>query len=164
MQAVGVCKEGGIIAYPTEAVFGLGCLPVYEHAVRRILKLKYRSVKKGLIVVASEIEQLESYVEFSSISDISDIKSSWPGPVTWLIPVSKYTPSWLTGSHESLAVRVSAHPVVRLLCEKLGPIVSTSANPQGAIPARTSQRVRSYFRNNIDYICPGRIAGAANPT
>ena len=163
-QAIEVCEAGGIIAYPTEAVFGLGCLPMDEHAVHRILNLKHRSVQKGLILVASNIEQLNEYVDFSKIDDIQAVYDSWPGPVTWLIPAKQNIPEWLTGNHKTLAVRVSADVVVQSLCGKLGPIVSTSANPEGAAPARSSEQVHSYFQDDIDYVYPATILNNANPS
>ena len=163
-QAIHICETGGVIAYPTEAVFGLGCLPIYEHAVCRILKLKHRSVRKGLILVAANMEQLHEYVDFSRVKNLQAILDSWPGPVTWLIPAKHVTPNWLTGNHNTLGVRVSSHPLVQSLCEKLGPIVSTSANPKGANPARSSQRVRSYFQKEVDYVIPANIKSTLNPT
>ena len=163
-QAIHICEMGGIIAYPTEAVFGLGCLPICGHSVRRILKLKHRSARKGLILVAANIEQLYAFVDFSKIKNLQTIHDSWPGPVTWLIPARQVIPYWLTGSHKTLGVRVSSHPLVQSLCEKLGPIVSTSANPKGANPARSSQRVRSYFHNEVDYVIPANITNTLNPT
>ena len=163
-QAVKTCEAGGVLAYPTEAVFGLGCLPLYEHAVRRILDLKQRSVSKGLILVAADIAQLHPYVDFGKVKDMDEIHQSWPGPVTWLIPAREETPDWLTGDHTTLAVRVSAHPLVRTLCEELGPLVSTSANPQGKPPARTSMKVRTYFSGQIDYIMPAVLSGTGNPS
>jgi L-threonylcarbamoyladenylate synthase len=167
-RAIEICEKGGVIAYPTEAVFGLGCLPLLEQSVERILKLKDRSISKGLILVASDMEQLKSFVDLSKIevnkTIFQDIKNSWPGPVTWIIPAKPTTPEWLTGSHKTLAVRVSAHPVVRSLCEELGPIVSTSANPSSAKPAKTSQAVRAYFHSDVDYVIPAKISNALKPT
>jgi L-threonylcarbamoyladenylate synthase len=163
-QAIHICQRGGIIAYPTEAVFGLGCLPLNENSVQRILKLKQRSVRKGLILVAASIEQLERFVDFSKVKDSQTIHDSWPGSVTWLVPARDTTPYWLTGDHKTLAVRVSAHSVVRALCEALGPIVSTSANPQAASPAKSSQQVSSYFKTGIDYIISANITNILEPT
>jgi L-threonylcarbamoyladenylate synthase len=157
-------RRGGVIAYPTEAVFGLGCLPLDYDAVSRILKLKRRAMSKGLIVVAADYRQLHSYVEFPDQDVFERILASWPGPVTWLIPAKKYTPVWLTGSHRTLAVRVSSHPLVRAICSIAGPLVSTSANPGGCLPAKTPARVRSYFRSEIDYILPGSPGPQQNPT
>lgn len=163
-RAIHICKEGGVIAYPTEAVFGLGCLPLNEPAVYRILKLKDRPVSKGLILVAAHIDQLNTFVDFSKVKNVDDIYNSWPGPITWVVPARPTTPSWLTGDHETLAVRVSSHPIVRSLCEELGPIVSTSANPQAAEPAKTNQEVRSYFQTEVDYVIPANITNTLRPT
>ncbi len=163
-QAVTACRAGGVIAYPTEAVFGLGCIPLLQHSINRILQLKCRSVEKGLIVVASSIAQLDDYVDFGKLAMLDKIRDSWPGPVTWLVPAREATPSWLTGAHETLAVRVSAHPVVVALCRELGPLVSTSANPSGASPARSSRRVRAYFGADVDYVFPAYISNNMNPT
>jgi L-threonylcarbamoyladenylate synthase len=162
-QALRVLRSGGIIAYPTEAVYGLGCSPLDFDAVSRILKIKRRNMEKGLIIVAAYPQQLIPYVEFSDDS-MPQILASWPGPVTWLIPAKSNTPAWLTGKHNTLAVRVSAHPVVRALCSVTGPLVSTSANPEGFSPAKTSARVRSYFRTAIDYILPGKTGPQRQPT
>ena len=164
-RAIDACKKGGVIAYPTEAVFGLGCLPLNEESVNRILKLKDRSIDKGLILVASDMEQLEPFVDFSkTVNNHQSIVASWPGPVTWLIPAKSTTPDWLTGRHTTLAVRVSAHPIVRDLCQKLGPIVSTSANPSSAEPAKSSQSVRKYFKSEIEYVIPANINNDLSPS
>lgn len=163
-QAITAFKEGGVIAYPTEAVFGLGCMPLLQDTVYRILQLKHRAVEKGLILVASSIEQLEDYVHFDSLTTIDQIRESWPGPVTWLIPAKKETPAWLTGAHGTLAVRVSSHPTVNALCRELGPIVSTSANPAGSKPAVTTQEVLAFFGSELDYVIPADIKNNLNPT
>lgn len=163
-RAIQTCEAGGVIAYPTEAVFGLGCLPLNEKSVHRILKLKNRSIDKGLILVAASIEQLDPYVDFSKIKNIDEIEKSWPGPTTWIIPFKEKTPVWLSGDHKSLAVRISAHPIVQALCEELGAIVSTSANPSTAEPARTNQQVRTYFGDAVDYVIPANISNGMNPT
>ena len=156
-------QSGGIIAYPTEAVYGLGCSPLDYDAVSRILRIKRRDLEKGLIVVAASPLQLIPYVDFSDDS-LPQILASWPGPVTWLVPAKLHTPDWLTGRHNTLAVRVSAHPVVHALCSVSGPLVSTSANPEGYLPARTPARVRSYFKTSIDYILPGKTGPQRQPT
>ena len=157
-------RHGGVIAYPTEAVFGLGCNPWAAEAVFRILSLKHRYPDKGLIVVAAELRQLSDLVDISGNFDQEAVISSWPGPVTWILPSKRGVPRWLTGRHRGIAVRVSDHPGVRALCLKTGPLISTSANPAGAAPARTPARVRSYFLNQIDYILPGQVGPESRPT
>ncbi len=157
-------KSGGVIAYPTEAVFGLGCSPWNEFAVQKLLCLKGRPPEKGLIVVAACVEQLHSLVNCNEISDMQTILETWPGPVTWVLPTHIDTPSSLSGAHTGLAVRVSAHPLVRELCKITGPLVSTSANLTNTKPARTTTAVRNYFGNGLDYILPGKLGNETAPS
>lgn len=156
-RAARVVNAGGVIAYPTEAVFGLGCDPMNGSAVDRVLQLKRRSRAKGLVVIAGAIEQLEGLVVFPNAEVFERTCSTWPGPVTWILPACSGVPRWLTGGRRCIAVRVTAHPVARPLCAKVGPIVSTSANLSGRVPARTAWKVRAYFRDAVDYIVPGKV-------
>ena len=152
--AVKTLNEGGIIAYPTEAVFGLGCYPENAHSVARILSLKDRSVRKGLILIAASLEQLDPYVDYPG--DVRQkVSATWPGSVTWVLPAKANVPAWITGFKDTVAVRVCAYPVVQALCSKAGVIVSTSANPARKPPARNAFKVRCYFGNDIDYILSG---------
>lgn len=158
-------RAGGVIAYPTEAVFGLGCDPADQSAVRRLLALKNRCWQKGLILIASEQRQLEGWLEFICDDWSRQLDESWPGPTTWLLPAASDCPSWLRGEHDTLAVRVSAHPVVRQLCTILdGAIVSTSANISGQRPARSVLDVRLRFGTRIDYVLPGPLGGQKQAT
>ena len=154
---------GGVIAYPTEAVYGLGCLPEVASAVARILLMKRRPRgKKGLILVAASIDQLLHYLARDAVPDWDTVLQSWPGPVSWVFPASRALPVHLQGAGNSIAVRVSAHPVVRALCLANGPLVSTSANPSGRLPARSKARVRRYFGHRIDYVYPGHTSESAS--
>lgn len=149
---------GGVIAYPTEAVFGLGCDPDNVAAVMRLLEIKQRAVHKGLILIAAEFAQLQPYVARLSAGQQKKIQATWPGPVTWLLPVNDYTPHWLSGRFATLAVRVTAHPLVRQLCYQLNsPLVSTSANLAGQSPARTTLQVRQRLGARLDMIVPGSV-------
>jgi len=157
--------QGGVIAYPTEAVWGLGCDPFDEQAVRRLLTIKRRGIDKGLILVAADIHQLESYLRGLSAKQRKKLRSNWPGPLTWLVPDNGYAPKWITGRHKTLALRVSKHPIVESLCLAFGgPIVSTSANPQNKAPALNALAVRQYFRNQLDFITPGSVGGQTKPS
>ncbi|EHD19922.1 MULTISPECIES: L-threonylcarbamoyladenylate synthase type 1 TsaC [Brenneria] len=155
-----------VIAYPTEAVFGLGCDPDSETAVNRLLALKRRSWRKGLILIAADYQQLAPYVDDSALSDAQKnaMFSSWPGPVTWVIPARPTTPTWLTGQFSSLAVRVSAHPLVKKLCVGYGkPLVSTSANLSGLPPCRSEQEIHQQF--GVDFpVLHGQVGGRVNPS
>lgn len=164
-QAVEALQGGGVIAYPTESVFGLGCDPDNHAAVQGILDLKQRPVEKGLILVASCFEQLERYLLPVEAVIRQRAFASWPGPYTWLWPVNDNISSLLRGRHSSLAVRVSAHSVVQALCEASGmAIVSTSANPADRPPACSADEVRQYFDDKLDYIVDAKPGDASQPT
>ncbi|WP_372738719.1 L-threonylcarbamoyladenylate synthase [Neptunomonas sp.] len=165
-QAARALHAGGVIAYPTEAVWGLGCDPYNETAVRRLLALKRRPVHKGVILVAASMTQIEPLLRGLAPEHLERLQASWPGPNTWLLPdPDNIIPSWIKGKHSSVAVRVSAHPGVILLCKAFGrPIVSTSANPSSAEPARSLLRVNTYFGKKLDYYLPGKLGDLAQPT
>lgn len=163
-QAVEKIKAGEVIAYPTEAVFGLGCDPLNEEAVLNLLALKNRSVNKGLILVASSLAQLEPYLQLTP-TIVSQVQSTWPGSVTWLIPSQTWVPKWLTGKHSSLAVRVTDHPIAHLLCKKNGaPLVSTSANTHGKPPATRSWMITRNLKNKDLFILPGQVGNLKQAT
>lgn len=158
-------RTGGVIAYPTEAVFGLGCDPANRMAVTRLLALKARRIEKGLILVASDWHQLARWLQEIPAAWQRRLDRSWPGPVTWLIPAANDCPGWLTGAHAKLAVRITDHPPVRQLCRHLdSAIVSTSANRSGRRPARSVLQVRLQFGQQIDFILPGPLGTLAGPT
>ncbi len=157
--------QGGVIAYPTEAVFGLGCDPYNEAAVQRLLAIKQRSMSKGLILIASSFSQLQPLLAHLSSTQQAILNNSWPGPITWLIPTRPQTPTWLRGHYHGLAVRVTAHPIAAALCTMWGgPLVSTSANLSGQNPARNTLTTRRQLGRWIDYIVPGKVGNAERPT
>jgi len=163
--AVRALCEGGVIACPTEAVWGLSCDPWNESAVATLLALKHRPVSKGLILVAADTDQIALLMDALSPAQRATATLSWPGPSTWLVPHHGLVPPWVCGDHATVAVRVSAHPVVRAICTAWGgPLVSTSANPAGARPAREAFQVRRYFGNSLDCFLPGRVGPASRPT
>ena len=163
-QAARAVNSGGVIAYPTEAVYGLGCRPEYSQAACRILTLKGRSISKGLILIAAEIGQIEQYVIFPNKKIRERVISTWPGPVTWVLPAKPQVPVWIRGDHNSVAVRVSDHRLVQALCMKTGALVSTSANPANCPPAKTALKVTIYFGSSLDYILPGKTGENLKPT
>jgi L-threonylcarbamoyladenylate synthase len=164
-EAVRILHAGGVIAYPTEAVYGLGCDPQDAAAVERVLSLKHRPVAKGVILIACDIAQLEGYVNLKP-SLYARISGSWPGPATWLLPAGPRARPWLTGGRDTLAVRVTAHPQASELCRAFGdPLVSTSANLGGRRPARTALEVRVRIgARALDLILPGKTGPQRNPT
>ena len=163
-QAVRHVRRGGVIAYPTEGVFGLGCDPRNERAVVEILALKGRPAAKGLILIAADFDQLLTFVSPPPGAVLERILASWPGPVTWILPAAPGLPAWLTGGRPTLACRVTDHPIAARLCRAFGrPLVSTSANPTGRPPARSLLQVRWYFGRRVLAI-PGPLGGLEGPT
>lgn len=160
-----VVASGGIIAYPTEAVWGLGCDPDEPDAVLRLLQLKRRDWRKGLILVAASMAQFEPYLAALNAEQRQQLALSWPGPITWLVPHNGKVGVGICGEHSSVALRVSAHPVVQALCNLCGgPLVSTSANPDGLRPARDRLTVRRYFGDAVDAYAPGAVGEAKRPS
>ncbi|MDX5334393.1 MAG: threonylcarbamoyl-AMP synthase [Gammaproteobacteria bacterium] len=164
-RAAALIREGGILAYPTEAVYGLGCDPANEAAVRRLLALKQRPEGKGLILLAADLEQLAPYITPLTETLRARILPTWPGPVTWVVPTPAATPRWLRGEHDSIAVRVTNHPVARALCEAAGTaLVSTSANLSGQSPARSADEVAAALGEVVDLILDAPTGGLGRPT
>ena len=157
--------NGGVVAYPTEAVFGLGSDPMNEAAVMRILEIKGRARSKGLILIAADPVQLVDFVEPLGEREMKRILASWPGPNTWILPASARTPPWLTGRFDSLAVRVSDHPLATGLCRAFGgAIVSTSANRADHPPARDARRVRLALGDGPDHVLAGACGRSERPS
>lgn len=163
-KAATIIHRGGVIAYPTEAVWGLGCDPWQPAAVAKILKIKNRPWQKGLLLVAASINQIKPFLGKLTAEQIQKISATWPGPYTWVVPCEGL-PNWVTGNQHSIALRVSNHPIVQQLCHAVGgPIISTSANPASKQPAKTALKVTCYFGNEIDYIVHGPLGGENKPT
>lgn len=155
---------GGIIAYPTESCFGLGCDPKNRLAVQRLLRLKRRPQHKGLILIASRLAQLTPYLAALNPTQAAQLHKSWPAPHTWLVPAAPNCPVWLTGCHPTIAVRVTAYQPAADLCRKAGmAIVSTSANRSGHKPVRTARECRRLFGASVRII-PGRIGKRRKPS
>ncbi|MCG2633609.1 MAG: Sua5/YciO/YrdC/YwlC family protein [Gammaproteobacteria bacterium] len=164
-QAAGIVRAGGVIAYPTEYCFGLGCDPLNLSAVLQLLSLKQRPISKGLILVAADYSQVDPYIGPLPTECLATVKATWPGPHTWVLPAARGVPEWLRGDHDGIALRVSAHPQVVALCRASGgPLVSTSANLTGCAPARSLLTLRRQFRGSLDGYLPGPLGGAAAPT
>lgn len=164
-RALGSLRAGGIVAYPTEAVYGLGCDPFNEQAVLRLLSIKGRAMHKGLILIAAHVDQLRPLLWTRDDALLAPALASWPGPSTWVLPAAACVPAWISGGHDGLAVRVTAHPLAAKLCTLFGaPLVSTSANASGRRPARTALGVRRALGARVDYVLNGAIGGDAAPS
>lgn len=167
-EATIALKRGEVIAYPTEAVYGLGCDPFNQQAVEKLFHVKQRPMEKGVILVAANVAQIETWVELMDSDWEQTVLETWPGPVTWVLPLKQNTknpmPNWITGGRDTVAIRVSAHPVVQQLCLAFGgPIVSTSANLSNHPPAISCQEIKNEFADKV-YCINAELGGLLQPT
>lgn len=159
-EAADCLRMGQVIAYPTEAVFGIGCDPMNEIAVRRLLSMKNRPAAAGLILIGSDFGQFSPWVAEVAPNLLEKAAETWPGPVTWLFPKSEQVPDFISGEHDTIAIRVTDHPPCIELCGAFGgPVVSTSANPRSAQPARSAGEVEDYFGAYLGGILAGPLGG-----
>jgi L-threonylcarbamoyladenylate synthase len=159
-HAAEILLRGGIIAYPTEGVFGLGCLPDDVEAVERLLEVKRRDARKGLILIASTVEQLDGWVSLPGGLLIP--QSDPTHPVTWIVPPGPSVHPIILGQHENLAIRITSNPIAAALCDAVdSPIVSSSANLSGKPTARNRIVLRRQFGARVDYIVPGDCGPAS---
>lgn len=158
-----ILRSGGVVAYPTEGVFGLGCLPDNAAAVGRILEIKERDAAMGLALVAADLAQLDQWILLPDNS--APLASSDDRPVTWIVPATDDVPAWIRGAHDGVAVRITTHPVAQALCVAAGSaLVSTSANVSGRPPARNALILRRCFGALVDYVVPGDCGPASGPS
>jgi len=161
-----VIKSGGVIAYPTETVWGLGCDPWNKAAVYKLLRIKQRPAEKGLIIVAADVLQVAPLLQSLSAAQHRQFCTPAEQATTWLIPdEQQWIPAWVKGAYSTVAVRISQHPVVQQLCRALDqPIISTSANVSGQKTIRTSEEIHSLFGNKLDMILQGKTGETQSPS
>tara|TARA_Y100000768_G_scaffold26611_1_gene17921 strand:- start:881 stop:1414 length:534 start_codon:yes stop_codon:yes gene_type:complete len=154
-------KLGEIIAYPTEGVWGLGCDPCNEIAIKKLLDIKGRSYEKGLILVGSNFEQ---FTEFSHVNLYKEkLMSKWPGPHTWLVPAKDILSSLIKGENTKVALRLSNHKVVCQICDSFGgAVVSTSANKEGMPTLISTKEIKDVFPEVR--IVEGELGGYNKPS
>lgn len=157
-------KRGGIIAYPTESCYGFGCDPRNRRAVQRILRLKQRPQRKGLILIASDYRQVARYLQPLTSAEQARLRQNGAQAVTNLMPVKPSCPRWLRGAHDTLAVRLTAHPFAKRLCRSAGSaLVSTSANLGGRRATKTYAECQRQFGKKV-WVLPGRVGKRKRPS
>ncbi len=166
-QTLHALQSGEVIAYPTEGVFGVGCDPDNPEAIEKLLQLKQRPVEKGLILIAASYEQLLPYIDETQLTEeqLQQVKATWPGPVTWVMPASNKVSQWVSGQFDTIAVRVTDHPLVQQLCNAYGkPLTSTSANLTGQPSCMTTEEVEQQLGDKLVAILRGATGGRNKPS
>lgn len=163
--AIQTIQSGGLLVYPTEAVFGIGCDYREQTAVNRLLSLKNRDISKGLILIASHVQQVLPLIKLKDQNDLARAIKTWPSHNTWVFEASHLVPNWISGKHSSVAIRVSAHPTVKYLCDKLGhALVSTSANISGQPAPTTLEQTKTQLGKAIDCYLDAPLGNASQPS
>lgn len=161
--AAEVLRSGGVIAYPTEGVFGLGCLPDAVAAVNRILQIKQRDPSKGLILIAANASQFDDWIDLPDNSCLPDPDPDHP--VTWIVPAADRVTPIVRGNNDGIAVRITTNPVARAITLSVqSPIVSTSANLSGEAAAEDEASLRRQFGSLVDYVVPGDCGPSSGPS
>lgn len=157
---------GAVIAYSGDTIWGFGCHPLRSDSVAQILHIKRRSSNKGLILLASDIKFCLPYISHNlPAAKLALIQQQKSRPTTWLIPASRHCPSWLRGEFPTVAIRITNHPFIQALCEKIeSPIVSTSANVTGKSPVRNSIQAHRLFADQLHTIVSGYNPGTGRPS
>lgn len=158
-------RRGGVVAYPTESSYGLGCLPRHVRGLRRVVALKQRPQHKGLISIGCDLAQLRPLLQPLNAAQQALLAQNWPAAKTYLVAAAAQTPVMLRGrGRHKLAVRVPAHTGARQLCRQLGTaLVSTSCNRSGERPCTDAREVRRRFGAQV-WIVPGRVGGNRSPS
>jgi L-threonylcarbamoyladenylate synthase len=153
--AVACLARGGLIAYPTDTLYGLGVDPRRHDAVARLLQIKGRAAGAAIPLIAASISQVDLVGDLTAIGR-RIAAHFWPGPLTLVIRVTAPIDPAIHQSLETVAIRVPADPVARALANGLGfPLTSTSANLSGQPPAATAAAVRAAFGEDLDMLVDG---------
>ena len=162
-DAARIIRDGGVVAYPTEGVFGLGCQPENIDAVCRVNEIKQRDPDKGLLLIAADVTQLNKWIRLPD--GTPELASDASNPVTWIVPVLNQALPWIRGGHDSIAIRITRHPIARALCAAAdSALVSTSANISGEAPVRDATALSPQLRALVDYVLPGECGSARGPS
>lgn len=163
--AAALLGSGGVLAYPTEGVYGLGCDPDNREAFEKIFAMKRRPPEQGVLLIAASVEQVRPWIGGAPESAFARANTVWPGAHTFIFPRSPRVPEWIAGGHAGIALRVTAHAPSAALCRAFGgPIVSTSANRHGELPARSAADIRAIFGDEPDGVLDAPLGGLNRPT
>ena len=163
-HAADILRQGGLVAYPTEGVYGLGCRPDLPGPIERLCELKQRPLNAGLILIAADPQQLARFIDPEPVES-ERLEMTQPHPVTWIVTAGPLSSPWVTGGRATVAVRITDHPLAAALCRAVDmPLISTSANRRGRPPARNALQVRRWFAGELDLVVTGATGNLSGPT
>ena len=149
--AADIVRNGGLVIYPTDTVYGIGCDPFNEGALRRLIRVKGRE-EKPLPIMASNLRSARRVASFTS-AELKLAKHFWPGALTIVLKKKENLPSLVTFGRDKVGVRVPAHPVARSLAKLCGGLlIGTSANLSGMTPSKTAAKANQQFGKEVDVI------------
>lgn len=166
-EAATALKNGEIIAYPTEGVYGFAADAMNAKAVEAVLSLKGRSAAKGFIVMAASLDKLSTLIKPLTAREQQTILESQRGGFryTWIVPALEACPEYLRGQFTTLAVRITNHPDAFALCDLMPVgVVSTSANLHKEAPLETPEAIMAIFGDRIAGVMEGSVGGLSSPT
>ena len=152
-----ILQNDGVIAFVTDTVWGIGCLPSSEKAVKKIYEIKHREAKKPLILMSYDIYPLLDYVKQPIAKEAQKlIKKHFPGALTVILEKSKDTPDYLTSNMPTVGIRVPDNETFANLCKNIkgGVLATTSANISGEPPALSYEEAVRYIGEYVDCILP----------
>ena len=158
-------RNGGVIVYPTETVYGLGADPFNPSALSRVFSVKQREAGKALILLIRGPEDLRRLVAKIPQNARTLMETFWPGPLTLVFKAAANLPEALPGPGATVALRLSDAPIVRDLLDRVGgPITSTSANLSGRCPARSAEEAAAQLDDRVDLILDGGLLPDTGPS
>ena len=152
-----ILGNDGVIAYVTDTVWGLGCLPTSEKGVKKIYEIKHREAKKPLILMSSEAYHLLEYVKQPLTKTASKlIKEYFPGALTLVMEKSDKTPYYITSGMETVGIRVPNNPIFKEICENItgNVLATTSANLSHQPSAKTYEQALENMKDLVDIVIP----------
>ncbi|MBT4482344.1 MAG: threonylcarbamoyl-AMP synthase [Candidatus Latescibacteria bacterium] len=164
-EAVNVLKNGGIVVYPTETVYGIGCDPFNRIAYERVQHLKGRNNNKQMLLLACSLSQVEHFT--GRLADIPRrlAHEFWPGPLTMVIKPRNEMPVYLYGDSGGVAFRITSHPIAAALSRNFGcPITSTSANMTGKPTVGTYEEALNMFGKDVSIVIKNHIPLNGTPS
>lgn len=162
-RAIEILEQGGLVAFPTDTVYGLGARAFDPRAVSRLYEAKGRTGSKAIPILIASLEQAELVVKELHAQALALARDFWPGPLTIILQRKKSLPLDLSAK-DTVGIRIPDHPVALVLLEAAGPLAVTSANISGQANARTANEVLKNLDGKVELILNGGTTPGGRPS